>query len=132
MTNFETCGVDGRKNTDAMLNCYENHGEDCPEFILANAVNNFQPQHCSADFCEKTKWYLPSAKEWDEIIKQLPKINKTLKALRDWDAAEIKDETYWTSSEYNKSSAFVFNGKEKTLNISEKSSSARIRPMIKY
>jgi len=52
----------GRENTNILLSLSENI-----IFEAAEAVNNYEPEECEADFCRKGNWFLPSEKEWDII-----------------------------------------------------------------
>ena len=59
-TALTTCGIDGRANTDAILAA---NGGNCGITYAANAVNAYQPENCTAEFCQKGKWFLPSLRD---------------------------------------------------------------------
>ena len=61
-TVITSCGVDGRANTDAILASTCGGTTDA-----ANAVNAYQTSNCSADFCQKGKWFLPSLRDLNTI-----------------------------------------------------------------
>ena len=59
LDNYESCGTDGRANTDAIL---ATNGGCSGETYAANAANAYEPENCKADFCKKGKWFLPTLK----------------------------------------------------------------------
>ena len=59
---YNTCAVDGQKNTEAILNttCHN----DVP---AAKATQSYQPANCVTEFCKKGKWFLPSMRDLENI-----------------------------------------------------------------
>ena len=101
ITVIATCGTDGRANTDVIL------ASTCNGTYAANAVNAYQTSNCSADFCQKGKWFLPSAKELNTIYSFKSAINNTLSLLSSIGASNLTGNFYWSSTKYDKYSAWV-------------------------
>ena len=55
-----TCATDGEANTQAIL---ATNGGCSGVTYAANSANAFEPSGCSANFCKKGKWFLPSVKD---------------------------------------------------------------------
>lgn len=68
--NLRSCDIDGRTNTDIMLRTLTEGA--------AFAVNNYAPLKCSADFCQRNKWFLPSMKEWYAYNDVRDEVNNSL------------------------------------------------------
>ena len=89
-----TCGTDGRANTDAIL------VSTCEgTTYAANAVNTYQTSSCSADFCKQGKWFLPSLKDLNTIYSFKSVINNSLSLVSE--ASQLKEDFYWSSTEYD-------------------------------
>ena len=104
-----SCGVDGRANTDAILASTCNG-----ETYAANAVNAYQTSNCSADFCKKGKWFLPSMRDLNTIYIFKSELNNSLTLLTYYGASALQDIPFWSSNEnYSGSSAwgiYFYNG----------------------
>ena len=98
-----TCGVDGRLNTNAILASTCNGTT-----YAANATNNYQPTGCTKDFCKKSKWFLPSLRDLQNIYLQITQIDASLTLLNSNGATIIRTKYYWSSTEYNLNDAWVF------------------------
>ncbi len=92
-----TCGVDGRLNTNAIL------ASTCNGTIYAaTATNNYQPAGCTKDFCKKSKWFLPSLRDLQNIYLQRTQIDASLTLLKAYSATTLRNEYYWSSTgDYN-------------------------------
>ena len=98
-----TCGVDGRLNTNAIL------ASSCNgTTYAATATNNYQPTGCAKDFCKKTKWFLPSIRDLQNIYLQKTQIDASLTLLKGYSATTVKNDYYWSSTEYNMEGAWLF------------------------
>ena len=98
-----TCGADGRANTDAIL------ASTCSSETIyaANAVNAYQTSNCSADFCQKGKWFLPSFRELSTIYDTREVINNSLTALSTQGARKMDEyDLYLSSTVFNPVSAW--------------------------
>ena len=92
-----TCGVDGRLNTNAILASTCNGTT-----YAATATNNYQPAGCTKDFCKKSKWFLPSMRDLQNIYLQKTQINDSLTLLKGYSASNMQDDDYyWSSTEDN-------------------------------
>ena len=91
-----SCGLDGRANTDAILASTCNGTT-----YAANAVNAYQTSNCSADFCQKGKWFLPSLRDLNTIYSFKSVINNSLTLLVSMGARNLQENYYWSSTEYN-------------------------------
>jgi len=99
-----TCGVDGRLNTNAIL------ASSCNgTTYAATATNNYQPTGCAKDFCKKTKWFLPSMRDLQNIYLQKTQIDASLTLLKGYSATTVKNDYYWSSTEGNVYGAWGFN-----------------------
>ncbi len=107
-----TCGVDGRLNTNAILASTCNGTT-----YAATATNNYQPSGCTKDFCKKTKWFLPSLRDLQNIYLQKTQIDASLTLLNSNGATTIGSKYYWSSTESNITNAWLFNmdGGSRTL-----------------
>ncbi len=94
-----TCGIDGRANTDAILASTCNGTT-----YAANAANDYQPDGCTADFCQKGKWFLPSYRDLHTIYSFKSVVNNSLTLLS---AAMIGGE-YWSSTEFDSDWAMTY------------------------
>ncbi len=123
-----TCGVDGRLNTNAILASTCNGTT-----YAATATNNYQPTGCAKDFCKKTKWFLPSIRDLQNIYLQKTQIDASLTLLKGYSATTVKNEYYWSSTEGSEVSVWLFsmltggrsNGGKYENNYS-------VRPVIAY
>ncbi len=98
-----TCGVDGRLNTNAILASTCNGTT-----YAANATNDYQPAGCTKDFCKKSKWFLPSLRDLQNIYLQKTQIDASLTLLNSNGATTIRNRNYWSSTECNISGAWDF------------------------
>ena len=99
-----TCGVDGRLNTNAILASTCNGTT-----YAATATNNYQPAGCTKDFCKKSKWFLPSIRDLQNIYLQKTQIDASLTLLKSNGATDIGTRYYWSSTEYSMNNAWRFN-----------------------
>ena len=91
-----SCGVDGRLNTNAIL------ASSCNgTTYAATATNNYQPVGCTKDFCKKSKWFLPSLRDLQNIYLQKTQIDASLTLLKGYSAQALSDDYYWSSTEYD-------------------------------
>ena len=98
-----TCGVDGRLNTNAILASTCNGTT-----YAATATNNYQPAGCTKDFCKKSKWFLPSIRDLQNIYLQKTQIDASLTLLKSNGATDIGTKYYWSSTEYTSNLAWKF------------------------
>ena len=98
-----TCGVDGRLNTNAILASTCNGTT-----YAATATNNYQPAGCTKDFCKKSKWFLPSIRDLQNIYLQKTQIDASLTLLKSNGATDIGTKHYWSSTEGNTGNAWRF------------------------
>jgi len=127
---LNSCGVDGRANTDKILAC----GNDCGGTPAAKRVNNYEPAGCIKDFCKKTQWFLPSIKEWTDIYKMKKQLIASQSLLRDFGFEPLfLEKVYWSSNEHSRDKGWGFRMGNNTLSQAYKSYSRfHIRPVVKY
>ena len=102
-TDLTTCGVDGRANTTAILNC----GSSCGTTPAATATNSYEPSGCSKDFCKKTKWFLPSMRDLITLYNAKSYVNASLSLTASSGAKTLTESYYWSSTEYNNYYAWI-------------------------
>ena len=123
-----TCGVDGRLNTNAIL------ASSCNgTTYAATATNNYQPTGCAKDFCKKTKWFLPSMRDLQNIYLQKTQIDASLTLLKGYSATTVKNDYYWSSTGLNNYNAWIFpmnNGRRSSSNKGNSISS--VRPVLAF
>ena len=90
-----SCSMDGRLNTNAILASICNGTT-----YAADATNNYQPAGCTKDFCKKSKWFLPSLRDLQNIYIQRTQIEASLTLLKGYSSTTVKDYWYWSSTEY--------------------------------
>ena len=102
-TDLTTCGVDGRANTTAILNC----GSSCGSTPAATATNSYEPSGCSKDFCKKTKWFLPSMRDLITLYNAKSYVNASLSLTASSGAKTLTEAYYWSSTEYSNNTAWL-------------------------
>lgn len=102
-TDLMTCGVDGRANTTAILNC----GSSCGSTPAATATNSYEPSGCSKDFCKKTKWFLPSMRDLITLYNAKSYVNASLSLTASSGAKTLTESYYWSSTEYTSYDAWI-------------------------
>ena len=124
-----TCGVDGRANTMAILNC----GSSCGLTPAATATNSYEPSGCSKDFCKKTKWFLPSMRDLITLYNTKSYVNASLSLTASSGAKTLTESYYWSSTEYNTDTAWTLRMSDGHSGWSYKfSSNDYVRPVVKY
>ena len=124
-----TCGVDGRANTTAILNC----GSSCGSTPAATATNSYEPSGCSKDFCKKTKWFLPSMRDLITLYNTKSYVNASLSLTASSGAKTLTESYYWSSTEYNTDTAWTLRMSDGHSGWSYKfSSNEYVRPVVKY
>ncbi len=122
-----TCGVDGRLNTNAIL------ASSCNgTTYAANATNNYQPSGCAKDFCKKTKWFLPSLRDLQNIYLQRTQINASLTLLKAYSVTIVNDAYYWSSTEMDRIYAWSFNMSNGGRYKNDKYYDTEVRPVLKF
>ena len=123
-----TCGVDGRLNTNAIL------ASSCNgTTYAATATNNYQPTGCAKDFCKKTKWFLPSMRDLQNIYLQKTQIDASLTLLKGYSATTVKNDYYLSSTENNYHGAWGFGMATGTRsNLHKYYSSTYVRPVLAF
>ena len=104
-TDLTTCGVDGRANTTAILNC----GSSCGTTPAATATNSYEPSGCSKDFCKKTKWFLPSIRDLITLYDAKSYVNTSLSLTASSGATILTESYYWSSTEFSSDYAWILN-----------------------
>ena len=128
-TDLMTCGVDGRANTTAILNC----GSSCGSTPAATATNSYEPSGCSKDFCKKTKWFLPSMRDLITLYNAKSYVNASLSLTASSGAKTLTESYYWSSTEYNTDTAWTLRMSDGHSGWSYKfSSNDYVRPVVKY
>ena len=128
-TDLTTCGVDGRANTTAILNC----GSSCGSTPAATATNSYEPSGCSKDFCKKTKWFLPSMRDLITLYNTKSYVNASLSLTASSGAKTLTESYYWSSTEYNTDTAWTLRMSDGHSGWSYKfSSNDYVRPVVKY
>lgn len=98
-----SCGADGRMNTYMIL------ASTCNGTIYAaSATNNYQAAGCAKDFCLKSKWFLPSIRDLQNVYLHKTKIDATLTLLKSYNAKALQETNYWSSTEYNSDNVWIF------------------------
>ncbi len=99
------CATDGRFNTLAIINTNGGCGGITS---AANAAYAYKPKNCKATFCQRGKWFLPSARDLNNIFNSKSILNNSLSLLSQNGATQLSKPYYWSSNEYNKGNAWYF------------------------
>ena len=128
-TDLMTCGVDGRANTTAILNC----GSSCGSTPAATATNSYEPSGCSKDFCKKTKWFLPSMRDLITLYDAKSYVNASLSLTASSGATTLTESYYWSSTEFSSDYAWILNVHSGFRGSYSKSyNNIYVRPVVKY
>ena len=128
-TDLTTCGVDGRVNTTAILNC----GSSCGTTPAATATNSYEPSGCSKDFCKKTKWFLPSMRDLITLYNAKSYVNASLSLTASSGAKTLTESYYWSSTEFSSDYAWILNVHSGFRGSYGKSyNNIYVRPVVKY
>ena len=102
----ETClsNANGQQNTAIIIAYGQKIGEEYP---AAQFCFDYAPANCDKAWCGKGQWFLPSLSEMKTIFHNRTIINTSLKNLN---YNQITDGSYWTSSECNASTAYIWGG----------------------
>ena len=100
----ETCVSNGQQNTAIIIAYGQKIGEEYP---AAQFCFDYAPANCGKAWCGKGQWFLPSLSEMKRIFNNRTIINTSLKNLN---YNQITDGSYWTSSECNASTAYIWGG----------------------
>ena len=128
-----SCGIDGRKNTDAILASTCNGTT-----YAANAVNAYQTSNCSADFCQKGKWFLPSLRDLNTIYSFKSVINNSLTLLVSIGASKLAESEmisiyYWSSTvDGNSNSWYLHMGSGTRYSNVLYNGRYYVRPVVKF
>ena len=125
-----TCGVDGRANTTAILNC----GSSCGTTYVANGANAYEPSGCSKDFCKKTKWFLPSMRDLITLYNAKSYVNASLSLTASSGAKTLMENDYWSSTEYDNYDAWNLRVSDGYRDYNNKTYTASlyVRPVVYY
>ena len=127
-TDLTTCGVDGRANTTAILNC----GSSCGTTPAATATNSYEPSGCSKDFCKKTKWFLPSMRDLITLYNAKSYVNASLSLTASSGAKTLTESYYWSSTEFSSNYAWYLWMDDVSRYYGTKDYSEYVRPVVKY
>ena len=127
-TDLTTCGVDGRANTTAILNC----GSSCGTTPAATATNSYEPSGCSKDFCKKTKWFLPSMRDLITLYNAKSYVNASLSLTASSGATTLTESYYWSSTEYNSNLAWKLYMTNGNRDCDGKGSYNYVRPVLAF
>mgnify|MGYP003158853594 FL=1 len=127
-TDLMTCGVDGRANTTAILNC----GSSCGSTPAATATNSYEPSGCSKDFCKKTKWFLPSMRDLITLYNAKSYVNASLSLTASSGAKTLTKSYYWSSTEFSSNYAWYLWMDDVSRYYGTKDYSEYVRPVVKY
>ena len=129
-TDLMTCGVDGRANTTAILNC----GSSCGSTPAATATNSYEPSGCSKDFCKKTKWFLPSMRDLITLYNAKSYVNASLSLTASSGATTLTESYYWSSTEYDNYDAWKLRMSDcsRYSSIKYYITNLYVRPVVKY
>ena len=120
--------TDGRANTTAILNC----GSSCGTTPAATAANSYEPIGCSADFCKKTKWFLPSMRDLITLYEAKSSVEASLDLIDSMEVTSFREAEYWSSNEYDSYNVWSMRMPDGYKNKYMKSSSIDVRPVVKY
>lgn len=120
-----SCGVDGRLNTDKILDC----GNSCGETPAATACNLYAPIGCTADFCKQGEWFLPSMRDLYNIYQYKDLINTTLTSLG---KDELYNDRYWSSTVEFTKKAWNFRMKDGYRSYDLIDAKHHVRPVVAF
>ena len=125
----KTCGGDGRRNTDAIL---ATNGGCSGTTYAANAVNSYEPEGCSADFCRKGKWFLPCMSDFYFMKLHYSEVENTLGKLLSYGGDRLYSSSYWLSNEASIYSAWRGYPSIRSSDDFAKGSTELVRPVIAF
>ena len=128
-TVITTCGVDGRANTDAIL---ATNGGCSGTTYAANAVNSYEPEGCSADFCRKGKWFLPCMSDFYFMKLHYSEVENTLGKLLSYGGDRLYSSSYWLSNEASIYSAWSGTPSIRSSYDFGKGTNELVRPVIAF
>ena len=127
-TDLTTCGVDGRANTMNIWLC----GSSCGLTPAAGATKSYEPSGCSKDFCKKTKWFLPSMRDLITLYSVKSYINASLNLIASYGGKALKENDYWSSTEYSGNNAWgLAMDSGERYNVTKRTT-GYVRPVVKY
>ena len=126
-TDLTTCGVEGRANTTAILNC-----GSCGTTPAATATNSYEPSGCSKDFCKKTKWFLPSMRDLITLYNAKSYVNASLSLTASSGAKTLTESYYWSSTEYNSNNAWKLTMLNGARNYGKTGTNQYVRPVLAF
>jgi len=120
----EEC-ADGRKNTDVLLK------QTSGSYPAAQACNKYEPTGCTAAFCKKGKWFLPSHTNCVRALHRKEIFDYVnLKYFNDINRGADSGFTYWSSNEFSNTQAWPCH---RTSSWStDKIKGCYVRPAVKY
>ena len=130
-SSLTSCGGDGQANTNAILAASGNGSCD-GTIPAATAVNNYEPSGCNKDFCKKRKWFLPSMRDLSTLYNAKSYINASLSLIASYGSKTLKENDYWSSTEYNSSNAWGLAMDSGERYNDTKETTGYIRPVVKY
>ena len=130
-SSLTSCGGDGQANTNAILAASGNGSCD-GTILAATAVNNYEPSGCNKDFCKKRKWFLPSMRDLSTLYNAKSYINASLSLIASYGSKTLKENDYWSSTEYNSSNAWGLAMDSGERYNDTKETTGYIRPVVNY
>jgi len=131
--NLNSCGTDGRKNTDTLLKITTG------TYYAAQAVNKYEPSGCTVSLCKKGKWFLPSVRDLENIkaidnrIEMTSMLFNVLGIASEWEGGSWSGNTYWSSNETEKKEeAWVLQMVNNYAVNTPKDQNRYVRPVVKY
>jgi len=124
---LDTTATDGQANTDILLK------QTSGSYPAAQACNKYEPTGCTAAFCKKGKWFLPSYRDGVDSIQQRETLDYVnLKYFNDVNrGAYIADANeYWSSNEVSNEKAWYYH--ESGGSGYKKIDGHFVRPAVKY
>ena len=124
------CGEDGQANTNAILAAPENGS--CDGTIIIAGINNYEPSGCNKDFCKKRKWFLPSMRDLITLYSVKSYINASLNLIASYGGKALKENDYWSSTEYSGNNAWgLAMDSGERYNVTKRTT-GYVRPVVKY
>ena len=124
--NLNNCGTDGKANTENMITSCDSSSE------LANVANNYTPEGCNKEFCQKGMWFVPAMRDLINLGKNKETIDKRLFEIKNVNSSQISNNIYWSSTEGGTELAWYYNFEDNSRYLYSKLGSFYLRPVIKY
>ena len=124
LTNSESDGLQGKKNTQIVLEYCKANGKSCPAFEY---VSSYKTEGTQAG-----DWYLPTSGELNVIYVNMDVLNIALGKIGGGSLSSYYKSYYWSSSDTSSYSAWYFDFYDGYNRTGNKDEAYLVRPVLAY